>query len=96
MRPKLRSKVYKQIEGIFLYINENEYPARADKVVKSLYESINKIGFNPVIYPKHPKFQHLKGDTRKAVVHKTFIITFRIFKTHIAILDIFHGRRKPI
>lgn len=92
----LRRKVFRQLDEIHGYIAENEYENRADKVIKSIFDTFEKIVVHPLYFPIHSRYKHLNVSTRKTVVHKTFIITFRIYKNHVAILDVFHGKRRPI
>lgn len=92
---KIRKRVFPQLDAIYFYILENEYQSRAEKVMKSIFDAFDNLTTSPQIYPKHPNFINIKSDTRKTIVHKTYIITFRIFKNHVAILDVYHGKRKP-
>ena len=79
-----------QLVAIVSYYLENESPQRADKVAQSISETVQRIKENPLQFPIYEKAK----DCRKAVVHDTFIILFKVIETQIFVFDIYHGKRK--
>lgn len=79
--------------GIFeieYYYRTFESDNRAEKVLESINENIFRIRKNPLEFPIVPEYK--KEEIRKAVVHNTFIIYFKLSIDKILLLDIFHGK----
>lgn len=78
-----------ELYEIVTYYFENEGKKRAAKVAQSISETVKRIQENPFQFPKYEK----ANDCRKAVVHETFLILFKVNGNQIIVFDIFHGKR---
>lgn len=73
------------------YYRTHESNNRAEKVLKSIANEIDRIVNNPLEFPIETKNQY-KG-YKKSVVHYTFIIYFLLLgENEILISDIIHGK----
>ena len=73
------------------YYRNFESDSRAEKVLKSIIKCIESIQKQPEMFPFETSYKFVGN--RKAVVHQTFVIYFKIMtKTDIMIIDIIHGK----
>lgn len=83
-----------QMLEIVRYYQTNEGQKRAHKVANSISNMMQRIAESPFEFPVYEKTHRL--NIRKAVVHNTFIILFKIIETEIIVFDIYHGKQNII
>lgn len=89
---EISKRAEKAINDIIAYYAENEPPSRAIIVLDSFFKAFQSAAKNPTMYPIDKKY---KGtlQIRKAVIHKTYIFKYKVIKSKIVILVIYHGKR---
>lgn len=70
-------------------------PARANKVMDSIYQAIKEAADHPFSHPILRLWDNKDESIRKVVIHNTYILIYRILTDHILVLDIYHGKQNP-
>ena len=89
---EVSQRAQKAIGKIIAYYAENEPPSRAIKVLDSFLETFQATANNPFIYPDDKRYKG-KHEVRRGVIHRTYVFNYRVFKTKIVIITIYHGKR---
>ena len=77
------------------YYRNFESDNRAEKVLKSIKECVSRISNSPEEFPFEN--ESIEKTIRKAVIHHTFILHFKIISTDsILLLGIIHGKMNII
>ncbi|MDX2195515.1 MAG: type II toxin-antitoxin system RelE/ParE family toxin [Cytophagales bacterium] len=92
MKIKIALRAAKQMEDIYAYYVLNESINRADKVINSFFDAFEACAQNPYIFPKAISTSD-SHHIRKGVIHSTYTFRYHIYKHHIRIISIIHGKR---
>ncbi len=92
---RILNKAFRDIDEIadFIAIN-NQQPLNAIKVAEAIFETIKKIGLNPLAYKECGQIPTKTKIYRQAKCF-SWIIIFKILKAEILILGVIHGARNP-
>jgi len=85
--------------GLFeieFYLREFEGDNRADKVLASIDQEVERILQNPFQYQQYGLIDPPDANTRRAIVHRSYIIVFHIVDFSVLILRIYHGKQNII
>jgi plasmid stabilization system protein ParE len=74
--------------------NNNQQPLNAVKVTETIFETINKIGQNPLAYRECEQLPTKTKIYRRAVC-LSWIIIYKITRPKIVIPGVIHGSRNP-
>jgi len=85
------SEALKNMESIFLYLEENWTQRELKKFAKLLDKQIKLIQSNPFLFEKSDK----SIDVRRAVLNKQITIYYRVRFSEIQILTLFDNRQNP-
>ncbi len=69
---------------------------QADRVDSEIQDLGNSLWQHPYAYPECPELPTKNHVYRKAVYASTYKIIYKIVKTEVWVLDIFHGKRSPV
>ena len=85
------SEALKNMESIFLYLEENWTQRELRKFAKLLDKQIKLIQSNPFLFEKSDK----SIDVRRSVLNKLITIYYRVRFSEIQILTLFDNRQNP-
>jgi plasmid stabilization system protein ParE len=85
------SEALKNMESIFLYLEENWTQRELKKFAKLLDKQIKLIQSNPLLFGKSDK----SNDVRRSVLNKQITIYYRVRFSEIQILTLFDNRQDP-
>jgi plasmid stabilization system protein ParE len=84
---------FRRLQDIGIYIAQYS-PANARKVVDEIRNTARGLLQHPTAHPMEQFIQPNDGSYRYVLCYRYKII-YRIYETHILILDIFHSSRNP-
>lgn len=85
----------KDLESEYLYYAYNYSIEAAEKLRLGFSKEILKILPNPYIYPEC-RFLPTKTQIYRNIVWENYLIIYRIRKTKIVVLSLFHTKKKPM
>jgi plasmid stabilization system protein ParE len=92
---RILDKAFHDINQIADFIaNNNQQPFNAVKVTEAIFETINKIGQNPLAFRECEQLPTKTKIYRRAIC-LSWIIIYKITKPGILILSVTHGSRNP-
>lgn len=94
-RIKWNKRSLKQLENIYEYIN-NDSPQNAEKVKNVIISKINKLSFNPEIYPEDRFKRNNKDKNYRAFTVYDFRISYYITSDSVIIVRIRHTGMSPL
>jgi plasmid stabilization system protein ParE len=92
MKVRLMPGAERDLDEIVDWIAKDN-PTRAVTFAQELKEQCLELGGSPRGYPLVPRYER-RGVRRK--VHRSYLIFYRIEKSHVAVLRILHGARDYI
>src|SRR5664279_3007904 len=93
---RILEEAFSDIDQIADFIaNINQQPLNAVKVTEAIFETIKKIGQNPLAYRECEQLPTKTKIYRRAVC-LSWIIIYKITKSGTLILSVIHGSRSPL
>ncbi|WP_010216627.1 type II toxin-antitoxin system RelE/ParE family toxin [Sphingomonas sp. PAMC 26621] len=88
MRLVWRARTRRDVEAIVEYLAERN-PSEADRVEALIERAVGTLQVRPLLY----KPGRLPG-TREAVIHRNYIIVYRVVDDVVTILAVLHARQR--
>jgi toxin ParE1/3/4 len=86
--------VHDSLRKIFQYGAETFYVGHAAALIEELYEKINSLSSRHLQYPICKSLAPKSGIYRN-IIHKNYLVIYRITKNRVEVLDVIHNRRHP-
>jgi plasmid stabilization system protein ParE len=91
MKVTISERAEKNLEQIFLFIEENFSTSACNKFKRKLIKVVNIISSNPLVFPA----SGIKPEVRKCVVTKQTILYYKITHEEIQIITFQDTRQDP-